>query len=166
MYDKGVNLRFEMTINNPRDFKIFKTPSNQTTGVVTGGKKWVPMGKSIVNLYRYAQISIDVIKRLITALPKTDDSKVTTKEIKAISQRKVINERTYSGFNILNQETLTIFKVIASGDFIINGFTNKSVRSRIYADVTSKTINKVTRLLAKLRAHGIIKKSLIDRNTI
>jgi len=159
MYDKGVNLRFEMTINNPRDFKVLKTIISEVTGELVETKKWIPMGKSIVNLYRYAKISNDVIRRFINALPEVDDSKVAVNEIKAISQRREVNNRTYSGFNTMSNETLSIFKAIASGDFIINGFTNKSIRTRLYSMIDAKTINKVTRLLGKLRAHGIIKKA-------
>jgi len=162
MYDKGNNLRIEVTINNPKDFKvqkdkekIIKTENGYERQIV---KDWVPMGKSIINLYRYAEISKDIIKRYQNALPDIDTNKIPLKEIKAISERKEVNNKTYSGFNILNAETLLLFHVIASGNFIINGFTNKSIRDKLYPDINEAMINKVTRLLAKLRAHGIIKK--------
>jgi hypothetical protein len=159
MYDKYNNLRIEVTINNPKDFKILKEKEKIIDHKkIEKIKEWVPMGKSIVNLYRYAGISNDIIKRFINALPEIDDAKVVVKEIKAISERKEINNRIYSGFNILNKETITIFQAIASGDFIIKGFSNKNIRTKIYNDIDQKTINKVTRLLAKLKAHGIIKK--------
>ena len=158
MYDKHNNLRIEVTINNPRDFKVLKNVIDDSTGEVCETKQWVPMGKSIINLYRYAEISKDIIKRFINALPEIDNAKVAVKEIKSISQRKEVNNRMHSGFNILSSETTTIFQVIASGDFLIKGFSNKNIRARIYDEINSKTINKVTRLLAKLRAHGIIKK--------
>ena len=49
--------------------------------------------------------------------------------------------------------------IISSGDYLINGFSNKQIRSRYFdIEITKKEINKMTRLLAKLRAHGIIKK--------
>ncbi len=43
---------------------------------------------------------------------------------------------------------------------MINGFNNKNVRKKYFKEncETSKNINKTTRLLAKLKAHGIIKK--------
>jgi len=159
MYDKYNNLRIEVTINNPRDFKILKDKEKIINHKeIVSTKEWVPMGKSIVNLYRYSGISTEIIKRFINALPEINDTKVAVKEIKSISEKKEVNNRFYSGFNILNKETITIFQVIASGDFIIKGFTNKSIRNRIYNNIDSKIINKVTRLLSKLKVHGIIKK--------
>lgn len=59
----------------------------------------------------------------------------------------------------MSRETVTVLSAIASGDFILNGFDNKSIRRRIYENSdTPQTINKTTRLLAKLKAHGSIKK--------
>ena len=42
----------------------------------------------------------------------------------------------------------------------INGFTNKDIRFRVFPDNYNdiKYRNKTTRLLAKLRAHGLIRK--------
>lgn len=61
MYDKSSVLRVEMTINNPREFKIYKESG------IEKQKKWVPMGKSIANLYRYAQVSESANKRYLDA---------------------------------------------------------------------------------------------------
>ena len=53
MYDKGNNLRIEVTINNPKDFKVMKEKEKITEHQeITTEKVWVPMGKSISNLYQ------------------------------------------------------------------------------------------------------------------
>ena len=121
-------------------------------------KEWVPMGKSISNLYRYIEISKSIIKRYIEALPEIELDTVPLKSIEKVSSRLEVEGKSYSGFNILNEETLNIFCVIANAKYLINGFTNKSIRLEIFNDASQKTINKTTRLLVKLRAHGIIKK--------
>jgi len=161
MYDKGNNLRIEVTINNPRDFKILKTSETVVGGKIVETKEWVPMGKSIANLYRYVEISKSITKRYIEALPEIDLTKVPAKEIETVSRAKEINGRKYSGFNLLSKDTTNLFSTIASGDFIINGFDNKTIRKRIYKNNNSdnpKIINKTTRIFSKLKAHGIIKK--------
>ena len=159
MYDKGNNLRIEVTINNPKDFKVLKTKENDETGEIIETKEWVPMGKSIANLYRYAEISKNIINRYIEALPNINTDEVPLKEIKKISQRTEINDRVYSGINILNEENLRIFSEISKGEYLINGFTNKAIRKNIFENSEDKKIiNKTTRLLAKLKAHGLIKK--------
>ena len=160
MYDKVNNLRIEVTINNPKDFKVMKEKE-----VIVEHKKletikqWVPMGKSITNLYRYVEISKSITKRYMDALPEIDTDTIHVNELKEISSKKEIDGRTYSAFNILSNETLTILKVIANGKYLINGFTNKMIRKEIFETSESKyIINKTTRLLSKLKAHGIIKK--------
>ena len=139
MYDKGNNLRIEVTINNPKDFKVLKEKEKIIEHKTLEKEKvWVPMGKSISNLYRYVEIS---------------------KSITKLSSSITINNRKYTGFNILEKDTLKIFSIISKGEYLINGFSNKSIRNQYFeGDITSKEINKLTRLLSKLKAHGIIKK--------
>ena len=48
MYDKGNNLRIEVTINNPKDFKVMKEKEIITENKeMVKEKIWLPMGKSI-----------------------------------------------------------------------------------------------------------------------
>ena len=159
MYDKGNNLRIEVTINNPKDFKILKSEVDKTTGEVTETKKWVPMGKSVANLYRYVEISKSITSRYINALPQIDTDKVPVNEFTTVSSRKDVNGRVYSAFNILSSDTLRLFTSLADGAFLINGFNNKLLRQKIFTDSDSKpNISRTTRLISKLRAHRLIKK--------
>ena len=160
MYDKGNNLRIEVTINNPKDFKVMKEKEKIIEHKeIIKEKVWTPMGKSISNLYRYVEISKSITKRYIESLPEIDLTKPTLSEVKNVSEKIEVNNKTISGFNLLNNETLKVIQVISNGKYLINGFTNKSIRKEIFEDSDSSyIINKTTRLLYKLRVHGIIKK--------
>ena len=160
MYDKGNNLRIEVTINNPKDYKVLKEKERIIEHkTIKKEKVWVPMGKSISNLYRYVEISKSITKRYIEALPNIDTDEVPISEINKISSSIVVNERKYTGFNILEKDTLNLFSIISSGEYLINGFSNKLIREKYFTkEITKKDINKLTRLLSKLKAHGIIKK--------
>ena len=160
MYDKGNNLRIEVTINNPKDFKVMKEKETIVDHKeIIKEKVWTPMGKSISNLYRYVEISKSITKRYIDALPLIDLDKPTLNEIKNISESIKVNSKNISGFNLLNKETLKILQTISNGKYLINGFTNKSIRKEIFDEIDSGyIINKTTRLLYKLKVHGIIKK--------
>lgn len=161
MYDKYSILRIETTINDPHEFKVLKpTKTEEDTGEVLE-TKWVPMGKSISNLYRYAEVSKATNMRYINALPLPVDKITPVKVIENISKTINVNNRNISGFNILEKDTTKIFESIASGDFIINGITNKTLRSRIFKDDDFNSIrirNKTTRILNKLKNHGLLKK--------
>ena len=159
MYDKGNNLRIEVTINNPKDFKVLKSEVDESTGEVIETKKWVPMGKSVTNLYRYVEICKSIINRFLNALPDVDANRLPVKAVAAVSSRKEVNGRPYSAFNILNPDTLKLLVALSDGAYLINGFDNKLLRRKIFTDSDSKqSINKTTRLMGKLRAHGLIKK--------
>ena len=141
MYDKGNNLRIEITINNPKEFKILKIKNDDESGEVIN-TKWVPMGKSIANLYRYVEISKNITKRYIEALPEINiENKVPIDNITNISKFIIVDERRYAGPNILNEDTLTLFIIIANGKYLINGFTNKMIRKEFYkCEITSKEL--------------------------
>ncbi|MDR0461668.1 MAG: hypothetical protein LBH62_09680 [Nitrososphaerota archaeon] len=159
MYDKGNNLRIEVTINNPKDFKILKTKETVEGGKLVEKKAWLPMGKSVANLYRYIEISKSITKRYIDALPIVDLDKTPVKDIEGVSAFKATDGKRHSGFNLLSKETTCLIRALASGDFIINGFNNKSIRTRVFENSNCpKIINKTTRIFSKLKAHGFIKK--------
>lgn len=162
MYDKYSCLRIETTINDPHEFKIWKYKYDEDTGeAIDGSGHWVPMGKSISNLYRYAEVSKATNTRYINALPNAVDTVTPVKEIESISKTIIVNDRKVSGFNILSKDDSNLLDVIASGDFIVNGITNKTLRCRYFKneDINSIRIrNKTTRLLSKLKSHGILKK--------
>ncbi len=160
MYDKGNNLRIEVTINNPKDFKVLKEKEKIIEHKsIEKVKVWVSMGKSIANLYRYVEISKSITKRYIEALPEVNTDEVPIYEIQKVSSSIIINDKKYTGFNILQKDTLKLLSIISSGEYLINGFSNKNIRNKYFEiEISKKEINKLTRLLAKLKAHGIIKK--------
>ena len=156
MYDKGNSLRIETTINNPRVFKVYGDVHHRD-GTVT--KQWKPMGKSISNLYRYAEISKSSNKRYIDALENIIPVKSTQEEIEEVCGHKTDSGKTYTGFNVWDSHTLKLFRVIADGRYLLSGFTNKQLRKELFSENTDrKTIGKTTRLLRKLRVHKIIRK--------
>lgn len=157
MYDKFNCLRIEMTINDPKEFKIYKDVKHRD-GTIS--KRWVPMGKSISNLYRYAEISKAANKRFLDSMCGVIPVQSIEKEINGICGKKVSHGRTYTGYNVWAEETFRLFETISDGKYLIRGFTNKELRH-----VTSKRDpdsrqerGRMSRTLAKLRAHGLIRK--------
>ncbi len=73
----------------------------------------------------------------------------------------------YPGFNLLSTATTKVLNAILSGEFAIRGFRNKDLRQKLknldwFVNDSSLSIKKmagkITRLIAKLRAHKIITK--------
>jgi len=155
MYDKYSVLRVETTINNPREFKIFKETGKDHV------KRWVPMGKSISNLYRYAQVSQAANKRYLDAVSLAEPRTEFISEIEIICNRVISGNRVFSGMNPVSKETERIFLAVMDGANYINGFTNASIRKSLFPKEVAndkKIRNKTTRIIAKLRAHKLISK--------
>lgn len=159
MYDKATVLRIETTINNPHEFKIYKDTISKDG---CHCKKWVPMGKSIANMYRYAQVSLATNMRYLNHLSVIYDKVTPVEMIEKVSSTIEMNERKYSGFNILKKETIQLFEILSNGSFTIQGFTNRDIRKKLYEqeDVHSaKVRNRTTRLIRKLIAHELVRKT-------
>lgn len=155
MYDKYSVLRVETTINDPREFKIFKETGKDHV------KRWVPMGKSISNLYRYAQVSQAANKRYLDAVSLAEPRTESIFEIEKICNRVSSGNRVFSGMNPVSKETERLFLAVMDGANHINGFTNASIRKFLFPEAAAndkKIRNKTTRIIAKLRAHKLISK--------
>jgi hypothetical protein len=158
MYDKWSILRIETTINQPREFKIYRSAERKGRIV----RAWVPMGKGISNLYRYAQVSKAANKRYLKALSSVRDTSAVISELEKISQPIQNSSRRYSGINPISQNTCKLFTAVLDGSTIINGFQNKNIREKLYPIVPADEKNKysagITRLLGKFRVFGLIQR--------
>lgn len=157
MYDKFSCLRIETTVNDPKEFKVYKEVKHRDG---TTSKRWVPMGKSIANLYRYAEISKAANKRFLDSMYNVIPVQSIEKEINGICTKKVSHGRTYTGYNVWSKETFQLFETISDGKYLIRGFTNKELRHAICKqnEDSRQERGRMSRTLAKLRAHGLIRK--------
>jgi hypothetical protein len=99
IYDKANVLRIETTLNNASAFKI-RNPNPQ------GKKKWLPMGKNISNLYRYAEVTRKCNERYLDSLAAVNHNGNLDKAIENLCHpqqvrlsTKTVKERQYSAFN-------------------------------------------------------------------
>lgn len=139
------------------DFKVYKDVHHQD-GTVS--KRWAPMGKSIANLYRYAEISKAANKRFLDSLQNIVPAGSIEREINEVCGRKTVRGKTVTGYNVWSKETMQLFETISDGKYLIRGFTNKDIRAVLYPQNPGdkKTRGKMSRILSKLRAHGLIRK--------
>lgn len=160
MYDKWSVLRIETTINNPREFKVYKEAIRK--GELR--KTWVPMGKGVSNIYRYAQVSQESNIRYLNALSAVEDTSEVAADLEKLCNSIQKNGKRYSGFNPLSKACCDIFLAVLNGSNYINGFSNKDIRKILYpclpanSETVKKMSGRITRLLIKLRAHKLIAK--------
>jgi len=170
MYDKYSILRIETTINNSKAFKIYRDCIRK--GKPT--KAWTPMAKAVCNLYRYAEIAKKANSRYLNSLILARPKKDLSRQLEQLSQRITLltsnkKEKKVAALNLLSKETSLVLEAINDGRFTIQSFSNKQLREVLIEkglfsnDLSDPLIHKqisgkITRLLAKLRAHKLIYK--------
>lgn len=144
----------KMTINGPKEYKVYKKGQHRNG---TTSKHWVPMGKSIANLYRYAEISKTANKRFLDSMYNVLPAKSIEKELNEICEKKTVRCKHYTGYNVWSPETFRLFETISDGKYLIHGFTNQEIRRYNNPDTVNEC-GKMTRSFAKLCAHRLIRK--------
>jgi len=157
MYDKfGLILRIETTTNDVSFFKHYREVEHR--GQQGRRKKrnfaWAKMKRSIYSLAALRQVLAAANQRYLEFISTFDDCSAGIKHLNKISQTVVDHERSYSGFNLFDEEDQTLFETIARGEFNIRGFQNKHLRQHL----PGKTGARTSRILKRLRLHGLIKK--------
>jgi len=152
MYDKlGVILRIETTANDVSFFKHYRKVEHRGG---EGEMKVAPLKKSIYSLPLLCELMAAANQRYLEFVSAIEDPTVGIKNLDKISQPVEDGQRTYRGFNLFFGEDQTLFEAIVRGEFTIQGFQNRLLR-RILND---KSGPQISRMLKRLRMHGLIKK--------
>jgi hypothetical protein len=153
MYDKhGYILRVETTTNDVSFFRHHRMVEQRDGQRVM---KLADLKKSIYSLFPdLVSISRAANDRYIQFLSAIDDPTPGLKALSKISESVEERDHRYRGFNLFDDEDQTLFEVLCRGEFFIQGFRNRSLREHLGRFRSSQ----VSRLLKRLRLHGIIKK--------
>jgi hypothetical protein len=152
MYDKfRLILRIETTVVNVSFFKHYREVEHKDG---TRSMAWAEMKKSIYSLAPLRELLTAANRRYLEFISTLDDEKAGAGKLNKISRPVEENDRSYRGFNFFDPEDEELFESLASGEFNISGFQNKDLRRR----VKGKNTGQVSRLMKRLRTHGLIKK--------
>ena len=152
MYDKfGLVLRIETTVNDVSFFKHYRSVEHRDG---TASMKQAPLRKNIYSLPLLRNLLTASNRRYLTFLAAIDDPGSSAKDLEKVARPVQQNGRSYRGFNLFHGDDLNLFVAILRGEFNISGLTNKALQ----AFLPGKTPQQVSRLLKRLRNHGLIKK--------
>ena len=160
MYDKqGSVLRVETTINHPRDFKVFRA----SEGDPEQKNKWQRMRSGVADLWRRAEVSRAANARYLSALASVTSKTPLKQEAQALCRAVTCEGRPYRALNPWSEQDARLLEVISRGEFALNGLRNRDLRALLYKPIHDTTEKRrqsatVTRKLALLRAHALIKK--------
>jgi len=160
MYDKfGCVLRVETAIYRPNEFRVRRR--GRRRGKLLLG--WFPMAKGVANFYRYAEVSRAANARYLAALAAVADPAAARQQIRRLARHAVEGLRRYRGFNPAAEEDVQLFAAVLRGEHAIHGFRNRDVRRHLFPashrpEEIPRLANRVSRLLRRLHAHGLIAK--------
>lgn len=152
MYDKhGLVLRIEVVANDVAFFKHHRKVEHRDG---TSEMKFAAVKKTIYSLPVLRDLLFAANWRYLEFVSAIEDPQADTKNLDKISRPTREGDRTYRGFNLFHGDDRFLFETIASGQFNISGFTNRALRHLL----PDKTGPQISRMLKRLRTHGLIKK--------
>jgi hypothetical protein len=159
MYDKGSVLRVETTINQPKAFRVFRSPARQPAAP----KKWRPLRRSAADLHRRAEVSRASTQRYFTALSAVEQRTPLGKEAAKVCHRVRRRGQSYRALNPFGRDDAHLLQLVHDAKWIISGFTNADLRGALYGTLRTTALEKArarktTRQIRLLRAHGLVTK--------
>src|SRR5437016_7444856 len=152
MYDKfRLILRIETTVLNVSFFKHYREVERKDG---TRSMAWAEMKKTIYSLAPLRELLLAANRRYLEFISTIEDDRAGTDKLNKISQPVEESGRSYRGFNFFDPDDEDLFETLGRGEFHISGFQNKDLRRHI----ESKNTGQVSRLMNRLRTHGLIKK--------
>jgi DNA-binding MarR family transcriptional regulator len=151
MYDKfGIILRIETSTNDVSEFQHFREVQHRN-GAAT--QKVAPMKKNIYSLFPLAGLLKAANRRYLEFISTFDDPTSGVKNLNKVTQDVEKANRNYKGFNFFNNDDLNLLLALTKGQLNINGIRNQYIRQHL-----PWSTGKVSRMLKRLRVHGLIKK--------
>ena len=164
LYDKaftavGNVLRFETTIQNADDFRVFRPKE----GDPEGEKRWRKLRRGIADLHRRAEISRKATERYADAYSAVEHDATLEDLIRPLEQHTNWRGRRVRALRPFADDT-PLLKAINRGEFTVSGFRNRDLQALLFATPATSPAERrrrsaaISRKLRMLRAHGLISK--------
>ncbi len=162
-YNKGATiLRIETTINDTREFKVFRAPEKRPDRDLS----WQKLRKGVADLHRRCQISDASNERYGEALAAAVVEEKLGEVARGACRRVIKDGRSFRALNPWDELDYKLLTFLGRGELTINGFRNKDLREVLEPnqgarpdEVHKRRLSaKATRCLGLLRAHGLIRK--------
>lgn len=160
LYDKfGRGLRVETTINQCEDFQVFRRPEGQPQAP----RGWRALRRGLADLPRRAEISHAANARYLWALAAVDEERPLRELCGQLCQPVRRAGRRFRAMHPWTPEDGALLEVLNRGEWALNGLRNRDLRVGLYGEAVAdadrrRQAARVSRLLALLRAHGLLRK--------
>lgn len=160
MYDKeGSVLRVETTINQAREFRVYRTPE----GRPKAPRQWHRMRKGVADLHRRTRVSQAANDRYLNALTAADTDRTLGELATPLCGPGTCLARRVRPLNPMAAGDRDLLQAVASGEFTVHGFRNRDLRRLLFGtdpeDDRKERVRRsgvVSRKLRLLLGHGVI----------
>jgi hypothetical protein len=162
MYDKqGSVLRVETTINQPREFKVYRGTEAQPQK-----RAWRNLRKGVADLHRRAEVSQASNERYLQSLAAVESTTPSVGQtLGPVCRRVTWQDRAARALRPFEAQEMKLLEAVSRGEFAINGFRNRDLRQLLLGEdaaadaaANRRRCGQITRKLRLLRAHGLIRK--------
>jgi hypothetical protein len=122
------------------------------------------MNKGVSNMWRYLQVGIGANRRYLDALAAAPPNGEGVAALDTLCRSRTRNGRHHARFNPLQPADLALFRAVLAGGNTIVGFRNHDLVHHLYPqpanddDERWRRCARASRLIAKLRGHGLVAK--------
>ena len=160
VYNQHNVLRLEMTMNDPKKFKIHRHSEKQNH---SEPKKFMEMRKGIADINLRAAVSSSILDRFADNLAAVENKATLGELLDPVSSPRIDRNKKYRALDVFGKDW-DLFRVISDPAFNVSHVTNKTLQKMLIGSAWAKGLSgeqlsaRITRHLKLLREHGIIKK--------
>ena len=158
MYDKaGSVLRVETTINNPDAIRVMRPRKS------TGKMERQGLRRGICDVYRRHEAAYAANQRYLIALAVVGFDPPSSEVLDAVSRPVIRRGRRHRALHPVGPDDARLLSVLSDARFAVQGFRNRDLRNNLFPHRRRERESRrdgarITRQLALLRAHGLIRR--------
>ena len=164
MYDCDRVVRIETTINNPEEFKVYRSSETDPRAE----KQWRTMRRGVADLNRRAAVSQAANERYAAATAAVRETTPLKEMAEPLCRRASAPGKTRTrkvrALNPFSAEDAALLEAVNDPKYAVNGLRNRDLVASLHAKAAPtkeeqrRRSARVTRLIRLLRAHGILHK--------
>jgi len=159
-YNEHNVLRFEMTMNDPTRFMIYRYAQNQSK---SGAKKLRPMRKGIADTAARTEVSKNILDRFTEHMSAFEEKSRLGELLSLVSSPFVRGGKRIRALDVFGKDR-ELLSAISDPAFAVHGITNKKLQGILAGTSWAKNksdkqlSSRISRHLMLLREQGLIKK--------
>jgi hypothetical protein len=160
LYNEHNVLRFEMTMNDPAKFKVYRHAENQNKAEP---KKFMPMRKGVADVNARAGVSLNVINRFTDQMAAVEEKTRLGELLMPLAEPITAKGKRPRALDAFGKDR-ELLQAVSDPAFNAGGITNKELQKKLKDTLWAKKKSgkqlsgRISRHLVLLREHGMIKK--------